>query len=598
MPEYRAPLHDVDFLLNDVFASEAHYASLTGCEEATPDLVDAIIRGAAQFSEEVVSPLFRTGDEQGCTFKDGEVKTPDGYKEAFALYAEGGWQSLTAPAKDGGQGLPPSIGFMVSEIVGSGSWAWSMYTGLALAPVTCLLSSGTDEQKQLFLPKLLNGEWAGTMCLTEAHCGSDVGLLRTKAIKNDDGSYSLTGTKIFVSGGEQDITPNIIHSILARVEGAAPGTKGLSLFLVPKVMVKPDGSLGERNTVSCGSIEHKMGLKGSATCVMNFDGATGYLLGEESRGLEVMFELMNTARVGTAVQGLAMGQVAFQWALAYAREREQMRSLTGAKNEAGEADPIMVHPDVRRMLLTQKALVEGSRALIYWLGQLIDLAAFGDETERAESAALLELMTPIAKAFCTESSQEVTGLGLQVFGGHGYVADNGIEQLVRDGRISTVYEGTTGIQALDLVGRKVLGSGGALLRNVTALIRDFCEAEGDDPANAEFVIALSAMNDEWDELTKVVSERAIKNLDELGAASVDYAMFSGYVLLAYLWAKMALVAKRKLAAGEGDAALYEAKLTTARFYYARIAPRTRMHATAALAGAETLMTITDEGFAP
>ena len=596
MPQYRAPLREVDFLLKDVFDSATHYDGLNGCEQPTPELLDAIIQGSAEFAEQVVSPLFATGDQQGCRFDNGDVYTPDGYAEAFRLYAEGGWQGLTAPADEGGQGLPPSLGFIVSELVGSGSWAFNMYTGLALAPVTCLLGAGTPAQKQQYLPKLLSGEWAGTMCLTESHCGSDVGLLRTKAKRNDDGSYDITGTKIFVSGGEQDITDNIIHSILARVEGAPPGTKGVSLFIVPKRLVDADGECGEFNDVSCSSIEHKMGLKASATCVMNFDGSKGYILGEENRGLEAMFGLMNTARVGTAVQGLAMGQVAFQWALAYAREREQMRSLTGAKNPEGEADPIMVHPDVRRMLITQKALVEGNRALIYWLGQLVDLSRFGDEAEQKSASDLLELLTPIAKAFCTESGQEVAALGLQVFGGHGYVADNGIEQLVRDARIATVYEGTTGIQALDLIGRKVLGSGGALLRNATDLIRGYCEEQASNTAISEFVGPLSKLNDAWDELTKSITERAIKNLDELGSSSVDYAMFSGYTALAYMWVRMADAAQAKLDAGTSETDFYEGKLAAARFYFTRILPRTDAHARAALAGADSVMTITDAGF--
>lgn len=597
MPDYRAPLREIEFLLSEVFDSDRHYRQLEGCEQPTGELLDAIVRGAAEFSEQVISPLFAVGDRQGCRFENGNVRTPDGYAEAFRLYAEGGWQALTAPAEEGGQGLPPSLGFIVSELVGSGSWAWSMYTGLALAPVTCLLSAGTASQKKTYLPKLLSGEWAGTMCLTEAHCGSDVGLLRTKAIRQDDGAYAIRGTKIFVSGGEQDITENIVHSILARVEGAPEGTKGLSLFLVPKFLVEETGELGARNEVHCSGIEHKMGLKGSATCVMNFEGATGFLLGEENRGLEVMFELMNTARVGTAVQGLAMGQVAFQWALEYAREREQMRSLTGAKNPEGEADPILVHPDVRRMLLTQKALVEGNRAFIYWLGQLIDISRFGPEEDRKNASDVLELLTPVAKAFCTESGQEVAALGLQVFGGHGYIADNGIEQLVRDARISTVYEGTTGIQALDLIGRKVLGSGGALLRNVTGLIRDFCDASAGDATLREFTEPLSDLNDEWDDLTKAITERAIKNLDELGASSVDYAMFSGYVVLAYLWTRMAAASQQQLTAGTSDVEFHEGKLAAARFYFARIVPRTHAHARAALAGADSVMGIPDAGFA-
>lgn len=596
MPDYRAPLREIDYLLRDVFDAEAHYAGLEGCESVNLELLDTIVRAAAEFAEQEVAPLFRVSDEQGCRFENGAVTTPDGFSAAFRSYAEGGWQSLTAPCEVGGQGLPPSMGFLVTELVGSACWAWSMYPGLALAPVTCLLAAGTNAQKQTYLPKLLAGEWAGTMCLTEAHCGSDVGLLRTKAVPIGDGRYRISGSKIFVSGGEQDITENIVHSILARVEGAPAGTKGVSLFVVPKRRVNPDGSLGEANGVSCSSIEHKMGLKGSATCVMNFDEAEGEIVGEEGRGLEVMFELMNTARLGTALQGLAMGQVAHQWALAYAREREQMRSLTGPKNPEGEADPIIVHPDVRRMLLIQKALVEGSRALISWLGQLVDLAAHGDEARSKEANDLLELLTPVAKAFCTEVSQEVCALGMQVFGGHGYIADNGVEQVIRDGRISTVYEGTTGIQALDLIGRKVLGTGGALLRNATAMIRAYCDAHADDEGLAEFIAPLREYNEAWDELTKTVSERAIQNLDELGAASVDFAMLSGYVVLAYLWARMAKASANRLEAGQGDAAFHEAKLTTARFYFTRLLPRARAHEAAALAGADNLMSIPEAGF--
>jgi alkylation response protein AidB-like acyl-CoA dehydrogenase len=600
VPQYTAPLRDIRFVLDELLDSSNHYARLEGCEKLEPELLEAIVGGAAKFAEEVVAPLLRVGDEQGCRFEDGQVETPEGYREAFRLYAEGDWQGLTVPAEEGGQGLPLSMGMVVSEIFGSGNWAWSMYGGLALAPVTCLLNAGSEEQKRTYLPKLLSGEWLGTMCLTEAHCGSDVGLLRTRAVRQDDGSYRISGNKIFVSGGESDLGENIIHSLLARVEGAPEGTKGISLFIVPKFLVNADGSLGERNAVRCDSIEKKMGLKSNATCVMNFEDATGFLVGQENRGLEVMFKLMNTARLGTAIQAVAHGEVAFQGALAYARERLQMRSLTGPKNPDGYADPIIVHPDIRRMLLTQKAIQEGSRAFIYWLAHLVDRSHYGvgEEPERAED--LLELLTPIAKAFCSEVGQEVTNLGVQIFGGHGYISDNGMEQLVRDGRISTVYEGTTGIQALDLIGRKVLATGGKLQRNVTALIREFCEARGGDAALGEFVAPLAEANDRWDELTASVSEKAIQNLDELGAASVDYLMFAGYVLLAWMWARMAEVAAERLADGAcapAERPFYEAKLHTARFYFARLLPRAAAHATAALAGAETVMGIDEDGFA-
>ena len=600
MPAYRAPLRDIDFVLNELLDSDSHYAGLRGCEPLEPESRTAVVRAAASFAEQIVAPLFRTGDEQGCRFQGGSVTTPDGYKEAFRKYGEAGWQALTAPAADGGQGLPSSLGMIVNEMIGAGSWAWSMYPGLALAPVSCLLSAGSDDQKSKYLPKLLTGQWAGTMCLTEAHCGTDVGLIRTKATRHSDGGYRISGTKIFVSGGEHDLCDNIIHTILARVEGAPEGTKGVSLFLVPKFLVNDDGTLGRRNDIECSSIEQKMGLKGSATCVMNFDAAEGVLLGTENHGLEPMFKLMNTARLGTALQGLAMGEISFQGAVAYARERLQMRSLTGIKNPGGEADPIIVHPDVRRMLMTQKAFVEGQRAFIYWLSQQIDLSRHGDSEDSCKQASeLLELLTPIAKAFCTETAQEVTNLGLQVFGGHGYIAENGMEQIVRDGRICTVYEGTTGIQALDLIGRKVLATGGHLLRNVTALIREYCDRAAANPLLVEFIEPLTALNSEWESLTDEISEKAMSNLDELGAASVDYAMFSGYVMLAYMWAQMAEVTIARIDHGDGSdaGAFYAAKLSTARFYYRRILPRTTAHAVAARSGAADMMELDEDGFA-
>ncbi len=412
MPDYKAPLRDIQFVFNDLLNNSEHFASLQGCETVTPDLQEAIIAEGAKFAENTIHPLFRSGDEQGCSFDDGKVTTPDGFKEAFKLWGEGGWQALSTSVADGGQGLPGSMGMVVNEMVGSCNWAWSMYGGLALAPVTCLIHGGTEEQKQRFMPRILSGEWAGAMCLTEAHCGSDVGMLRTKAVKNDDGTYTLTGTKIFISGGEQDMTDNIVHAILARVEGAPEGTKGVSLFIAPKYWVEEDGSMGDFNNISYGSIEKKMGLKGSATCVMNYDGARAVLLGEENRGLDIMFKLMNTARIGTALQGLSMSEAALQGSVTYARERLQMHALTGPKNPDGPADPIIVHPDVCRMLMTQKAFTKGGRAFIYWLSQLADKTTYGDEESKASAAELLELLTPVAKAFSTESSQEVTNLGV------------------------------------------------------------------------------------------------------------------------------------------------------------------------------------------
>lgn len=596
MPDYSAPLRDMKFVLNELLDSESHYQSLNNCEELSPDLLDAIIDSGAKFAENIAFPINRSGDEQGCSFKDGKVTIPDGYKEAFKQWGEGGWQALGIPTKDGGQGLPGSAGICVGEMVGSCNWSFSMYTGLASAPITCLINGGNEEQKKTFLPKLLSGEWAGTMCLTESHCGSDVGLLRSKATPNGDGTYTLSGTKIFISGGEHEMTENIIHAVLARVEEAPAGTKGISLFIAPKYLINDDGSPGEFNNITCGSIEKKMGLKASATCVMNYDGAKAYLLGEENRGLDIMFKLMNTARLGTALQGLAMGEASFQGALTYAKERLQMRSLTGPKNPDGAADPIIVHPDVRRMLMTQKAFTEGSRAFIYWLAQLVDKTKYGTEEEVKQADDLLGLLTPIAKAFCTEIAQEVTYLGIQVFGGHGYIAEHGMEQLARDNRISTVYEGTTGIQSLDLIGRKVMGSGGQLLRNFTKVIYKFCETQKDNDAMAEFIQPLSELNKEWGEITIKIGEAAMENADEIGAASVDFTFYSGYVSFAYMWAQMALLAQQKIAAGEGNADFYQAKLATARFYFQRLLPRTKAHIAAMQSGSDNLMALSEDAF--
>ncbi|GAB3292223.1 acyl-CoA dehydrogenase C-terminal domain-containing protein [Parahaliea aestuarii] len=597
MPSYTAPRRDIQFVLREFLDADTHYSKLQLDNELSPDLLDAILDGGAKFAEDVVAPLYQSGDAEGCTFRDGKVTTPTGYAEAFRQWGEGGWQGLTVPVADGGQGLPASVSMCVGEMVGSANWAWNMYTGLSLAPVTCLLNGGTEALKARFLPKILSGEWAGTMCLTEAHCGSDVGLLRTRASDNGDGTWTVTGSKIFISGGEQDITENIVHAILARTEGAPEGTAGISLFIVPKFWVEEDGSLGEFNNVNCGAIERKMGLKSSATCVMNYDGARGFMLGEENRGLQLMFKLMNSARIGTAMQGLAMSERAFQGALAYARERLQMRSLTGAKNPDGPADPIIVHPDVRRMLMTQKAFTEGGRAFIYWLAQQVDLTSHGSEEEAATASELLELLTPIAKGFCTESAQEVAYLGMQVFGGHGYIAEHGMEQVARDNRIATVYEGTTGIQSLDLVGRKVLGSGGKLLRNFTRVIHKYCEAHSGNSAMAEFLAPLAEVNREWGELTMKVGEAAMADAEVVGSASVDYLMFSGYVTYAWVWARIAETSLAALQRGEGDEGFYRAKLATARFYFQRLLPRARAHAAAALAPASSVMALGEDEFA-
>jgi alkylation response protein AidB-like acyl-CoA dehydrogenase len=447
MPEYIAPQRDIRFVMNELLHSGDLYQTLPGCEEATEDLLNTIVAEAAKFSEEVLAPLNRSGDEEGCHWDDGVVTTPKGFREAYQQYVENGWPSLAAPLESGGQGLPSLLGVILNELTGTANWSWGMYPGLSHGAVRTIEHHGSDEQKEAYLGKLTSGEWTGTMCLTEAQCGSDLGLLRTKAEPQADGSYAITGTKIFISAGEHDLAENIIHIVLARLPDAPEGSKGISLFIVPKFNVNSDGGLGERNSVRCDSIEHKMGIKASATCVMNFDGARGYLIGPPNKGLACMFTFMNTARLGTAVQGLAHGELAYQGALTYARERLSMRSVSGPKNPDGPADPIIVHPDVRRMLLTQKALAEGSRAFLYYLAQLGDTAECAEGERAKEAEDLMALLTPIAKAFITETGFESANLGLQVYGGHGFIREWGMEQIVRDARIAMLYEGTTGIQA-------------------------------------------------------------------------------------------------------------------------------------------------------
>ena len=585
MPAYKAPLRDISFVMNELLESEKLYQTLPGYEEATADLMNAIVEEGAKFAENVLSPLNQSGDEEGCHWSEEGVTTPKGFAEAYRQYVDNGWPALSASVEDGGQGMPNLMGIVINEMAGTANWSWLMYPGLSHGAVKTIEEHGDAEQKKKYLTKLVQGEWTGTMCLTEAHCGSDLGLLRTKAEPQADGSYAITGTKIFISAGDHDMAENIVHIVLARLPDAPAGTKGISLFIVPKFNVNADGSLGERNAVTCASIEKKMGIKASATCVMNFDGATGYLIGPPNRGLNCMFTFMNTARIGTAIQGLAHGQLAFTGALSYAKERLAMRSLTGPKNPDGPADPIIVHPNVRRMLLTQKAFVEGSRAFLYFLAQLGDIVDAGNEEQAKAADDLMALLTPIGKAFVTETGYEAANIGVQVYGGHGFIREWGMEQIVRDARISMLYEGTTGIQALDLLGRKVIGSGGKLLLGFTSLIDEFCAAN----EGAEFVDVLKAYKDEWLGLSMKIGEAAMQNPDEAGSAAVDYLMYSGYVTLAYFWARMAVLAKRKIAEGASDTSFYEAKLMTARFYFERLLPRTVSLKQTMLSGADNLM---------
>jgi len=598
MPDYKAPLRDIKFVMDELLNSQQHYVDL-GAEDATPDMIDAIIGEGAKFCEEVLAPLNAVGDQEGCTWSEDGVKTPTGFKEAYHQFVEGGWPSMNAPVEHGGQGLPESINIALSEMIGTANWSWGMYPGLSHGARATIEEHGTPEQQETYLTKLISGEWTGTMCLTEPQCGSDLGILTTKAEPNADVSYSITGTKIFISAGEHDMVDNIIHVVLARLPGAPAGTKGISLFIVPKNLPDADGNAGEHNAVTCGSIEHKMGIHGNSTCVMNFDASKGWLIGPENKGLNCMFTFMNVARIGTSIQGLAAAEGSFQGALAYAKDRLAMRSLTGPKNPDGKADPIIVHPDVRRMLLTQKSIAEGTRAMIYYAAQKADYVGKGESAGDAykEADDILGFLTPILKAFCTEVGYEAANHGVQVFGGHGFIAEWGMEQIVRDTRIALLYEGTTGIQALDLLGRKILMTQGGALRNFTKLVHSFCKEQEGNEAMKPFIEPLNKLNKEWGDITMKIGMTAMQNRDEVGAASVDFLMYSGYVTLAYFWARMVSVAQQKLAEGTSEEAFYKAKVQTGKFYYDRVLPRTVAHAQMIAAGGESIMAMEEEHFA-
>jgi alkylation response protein AidB-like acyl-CoA dehydrogenase len=594
MTDYKVPARDMQFVLHELLGYEAHCSRLGNGEDATRDLVDAVIEEAGKFCENVLAPLNRVGDSEGCQFDNGVVTTPTGFKEAYQQYIDAGWPSMIHPAEYGGQGLPESLETIISEMVGTANWAWGMYPGLSHGAMKTLGAHGSEEQKNTYLNPLVTGRWTGTMCLTEPHCGTDLGMLKTKAEPCADGSYSISGTKIFISAGEHDLAENIVHIVLARLPDAPEGTKGISLFIVPKFLPDGDG-IGERNGVACGSLEHKMGIHGNSTCVLNFDGAKGFLIGEANRGLHCMFTFMNGARLGTAIQGLSHAELGFQKSLAYAKDRLQMRSLSGVKNPSGPADPIIVHPDVRRMLLTQKAFAEGGRMLAYYIAQLVDVESHGlDDAESKEAGELLAFLTPIAKAFMTETGFESANLGMQCFGGHGYIAEWGAEQNVRDSRISTLYEGTTGIQALDLLGRKVLQSQGEMLKRFTKIIHKFCQANKDNSAVGAYIQPLVELNKEWGDLTMHVGLAAMNDADEVGAASVDYLMYSGYVTQAYFWARAAVLASTQLDGDDG--AFYQAKLRTATFYFERILPRTRTLVATIKSGAGNLKALDAEHF--
>jgi alkylation response protein AidB-like acyl-CoA dehydrogenase len=596
MEYFKAPQKEALFVMNELLGFEKHYADL-GFTDATPDMVEAIFSEAAKFAENVLAPINANGDAQGCKWEDGVVTTPKGFKEAYQQYVDGGWTGMTHPEELGGQNLPYSLGSVMAEWFSSANHSWAMYPGLSQGCIETLKEHGTLEQQKMFLNNLIGGQWTGTMCLTEPHCGSDLGMLKCKAVKNDDGTYNLTGTKIFISAGEHDMSDNIVHIVIARLPDAPIGTKGISLFVVPKFNAGSEGEKLDRNGVTCGSIEHKMGIKGSATCVINFDDAKGYLVGTENRGLNCMFTFMNTARIGTGLEGLSASEAAFQGALVYAKDRLQFRAMTGVKNPDGPADPIINHPDVRRMLLTQKAFAEGNRALAVYAMQLVDISqANQDEGAKQLAEAKLALLTPIVKAFLTETAQETTSYGMQVFGGHGYIAEWGMEQLARDTRICTMYEGTTGIQAIDLLARKVVGSNGKLLSVFTNEVKEYCKSIRDKSQFNAWSNSIDKHVDEWHQITEDIMQRAAKDPAELGAASVDYLMYSGYVVVGYFWLKMAVVAQQKLDDGTDDPEFYKAKLHTAKFYFDRLLTRTRSLVSAMESGADNLMDMEEEQF--
>lgn len=594
MSSYTAPLNDLRFALHDVIKVEPLFAAM-GFEDANAELIDAVLEEAARFSSTVLSPLNAVGDAHGCKLDKatGEVTTAPGFKEAYRQFVEGGWTGLTSAPEYGGQGMPETLGMAVSEMVSGGNLAWSLFPLLSHGAVEALKHYGQDWQKEVFLKPLVEGSWTGTMCLTEPHAGTDLGLIKTRAQANDDGSYAITGTKIFITAGEHDLADNIVHLVLAKLPDAPPGPKGISLFVTPKFKVGKDGVMGERNALACGALEHKMGIHGSSTCVMNFDGAQGWLVGEPHKGLQAMFVMMNSARLGVGIQGLSQSERATQGALRYARERLQTRAPKGALLPEKPADPIIAQPDVRRMLLTNKALTEGARLLAIHAYTQLDAAQHASDAQvKADAQTLVSFLTPITKACLTEWSIEATYNGIQAFGGHGFIAEHGMEQLARDARILTLYEGTTGIQALDLIGRKTAMSQGAGLKLFLAEVEQFIKDNASNPALAEFLPVLGAKAREWGKLTMDVLTRAASNPEELGAASNDYLFYSGYVVLAYWWA-------RSVAATETSAqtaAFKQAKLETARFYYARILPRTLTHAAGIMAGADTLMAMEDARF--
>jgi alkylation response protein AidB-like acyl-CoA dehydrogenase len=598
MPKYTAPVRDTQFILTEVLGIEK-YSNLPGFDNAAPDVLSAVLEEAGKFVEEVLFPLNQVGDQQGCTrHADGTVTTPDGFKEAYNHYCEAGWGTLAAPEEFGGQGMPHVVGIAFEEFMSSSNMAFAMYPGLTHGAVSAILAKGSQEQKEKYAPNMISGKWGGTMNLTEPHCGTDLGLIRTKAVPQPGGAYAITGTKIFISSGEHDLTENIIHLVLAKTPDAPDSVKGISLFIVPKFLVNDDGSLGERNAVSCGSIEHKMGIHGNSTCVMNYDGATGYLVGEENKGLAAMFIMMNAARLGVGGQGLSMGEVSYQNAVQYAGDRRQGRALTGAQDANEKADTLFVHPDVRRMLMEAKAINEGLRALILWGGLQVDLTHKSQtEEERVAADDIISLLTPVIKGYGTDKGYEIATNMQQVYGGHGYIAEWGMEQYVRDARIAMIYEGTNGVQAMDLVGRKLAQNGGRAVQTFFGILDSECaEAKGDERL-ADFASRLEKAAGELKAATMWFMQNGMANPNNVGAGAHSYMHIMGIVALGLMWLRMMRASIAALDAGTGNAVFYETKLKTARYFAERIMPDAGALRRKIEAGSEAIMALEPELFA-